>query len=468
MLKITLLTFLFLFIGQSRPLQAQNFPTTYWHDLADTSWYIPSDSIYYISSAEELAGISALVLDSVNFEHKHIELTADINLKGHLWTPIGYDLEHSFSGTVDGQNHTISHVLVNQPTKDFGGLFGSVLNASFKNIVIDSATIYSRGTTGGLVANLSTNSTVENCHVFNGYIHCESGQFGGIAGGLVGGLLTHSSISKSSFSGEVHGGDQIGGLVGTAWDDTVIETSYAEGLVSGENIVGGLVGYTTMNFPPVPNTVNVLKNSYSRANVIASGIIAGGLYAYPQTNGKIINCYSTGTVQAGQTAGGSIGSIEGQTTVLNTYFDTETSGMTTGLANQQTATTVEITAKTTAEMTSLTFVSLLNAQGETVWSSDASLNDGYPILVANNLSVDKRSVPQLKAKVYPTLVHSEVTVQSAVSVNYKLYDLLGKLLKSNAQEERVFQIPMNELAPGIYLLQLYNAESSLVQKIIRQ
>src|SRR5699024_3780089 len=118
--------------------------------------------------------------------------------------------------------YTISNLTVNQPEDDFVGFFGSVLNAEITNVRIDGAIIYGKSTVGGLVANLSTNSSIENSSIINGFVQCEEGFYGGIAGGLVGGLLTYSSVRASSFSGEVHGGHQIGGLVGTAWDTTMI------------------------------------------------------------------------------------------------------------------------------------------------------------------------------------------------------------------------------------------------------
>lgn len=275
---------------------------------------------------------------------------------------------------MEGNNHVISNVFVNRPENDFSGLFGAVISAEIKNLKIDHAIIHGQGTVAALTANLSTYSLVENCHVTNSKIYSAEGWGGGIAGGIAGGLLSNSTIKKSSYSGEVHGGDQIGGLVGTAWDTTLIEESFSEGLVSGGNIVGGLVGYCTMNFPPAPNTTNVVRNSYSRANVVGEGFAIGGFYGSPETNGAIENCYSTGTVNAPNadgSAGGFIGSIINNTTVSNAYYDSESREMTNAIGEyDENDPDIFVEAKTTEIMKSQEMVDLLNADQEGIWTID--------------------------------------------------------------------------------------------------
>ena len=68
-----------------------------WIDYADTGWYDSADEgdgvgprTYEISTAAELAGLAKLVNDGTeNFESQIIRLTADIDLAGKDWTPIG-------------------------------------------------------------------------------------------------------------------------------------------------------------------------------------------------------------------------------------------------------------------------------------------------------------------------------------------------------------------------------------------
>ena len=69
--------------------KAQDFPTSSWSDLADTSWYDSNESEFTLTTAEELAGVSQLVASGTTFAGKMINIVADINLDGNLWTPIG-------------------------------------------------------------------------------------------------------------------------------------------------------------------------------------------------------------------------------------------------------------------------------------------------------------------------------------------------------------------------------------------
>ena len=105
-------------------VQAQDLPVTEWKNLAETDWYSETESSFEISTAETLAGLSLLVSEGTTFEGKTIELIANIDLDGNLWTPIGPDIDNSFMGTFNGNDHVISNLIVNQPDEDFAGLSG--------------------------------------------------------------------------------------------------------------------------------------------------------------------------------------------------------------------------------------------------------------------------------------------------------------------------------------------------------
>lgn len=457
---------LFLFLVATSFLYAQQLPETSWNDVAQTAWFDESETLFEIATAEDLAGLSVLVADGIDFSDKIIKLTNDINLDGNLWQSVGPEISASFSGEFDGNDFILSNIIINQPEDDFAGFFGSVLNAKIKNVRIEGATVYGKSTVGGLVANLSTNSSIENSSITNGFVQCEEGFYGGIAGGLVGGLLTSSTVRTSSFSGEVHGGDQIGGLVGTAWDTTLIEECYSEGLVKGDNIVGGLVGYTTMNFPPVPDSRNILKNSYSRSNVVATGAMAGGLYGSPETNGGIENCYSTGTVEAQEDFGGSIGKIMYDTFVTNTFWDIESSGLTEGIGDSMPDPAISVEGKTTEEMKSEDMVSLLNADQGEIWTIDPEKNDGYPILTATTLSVPP-SIQLLEITIFPTITNQTIYLQSEISGNYTVIDMSGKILLGN-NFNRNTTIDVSALQSGSYLMVINHNNQKITKRFIKK
>ena len=86
-----------------------------------------------ISTVEELAAIND------NLSGNYV-LTADIDLAGAEWTPIGAyapsgesaeeqeipNAQTAFTGTFDGQGHTISNLVINQPEAWAQGLFGCI------------------------------------------------------------------------------------------------------------------------------------------------------------------------------------------------------------------------------------------------------------------------------------------------------------------------------------------------------
>ena len=69
-------------------------------------------------------------------------LSADINMAGKEWTPIGTDENNSYNGTFDGNGKTITGLTVNQSEKNYAGLFGclgsdgKVQNLTLENVHI--------------------------------------------------------------------------------------------------------------------------------------------------------------------------------------------------------------------------------------------------------------------------------------------------------------------------------------------
>lgn len=174
-----------------------------WNGTATEEVVPNAEGIYEISTAEQLAGLAALVngtakdtegnpIAAVNFSGKTIKLTADIDLGNQAWTPIGNgDSSFAFSGTFDGDGYTISGL--NVPDANAPGLFGCIFGTVQNLIVKGSVTVgdeadqgdYGEG--GGVVCD--NNGTVQNCG-FYGSVNDELGlAVGGVAGGGYGKVL---------------------------------------------------------------------------------------------------------------------------------------------------------------------------------------------------------------------------------------------------------------------------------------
>lgn len=286
---------------------------------------------YEIQNVEELI----LLADTVNikreaYEGKYFKLTSDINLSdgqmSGVWNVIGSNDVNKFKGHFDGNNKTIKG-LVSEPNSnsDYAvkGLFGYVENGSIKNLTLENVKVASINNKVGALAADIVSTSIENCHV-SGVVVGETSRATDVAGGLVGSATgTKSSISYSTFKGNVDAidyvgvgglvgkssnysisyssadatvkGAQAGGLVG-GFEQTneaiIIDSSYAAGEVVGDRYAGGLVGYVNSTDKGV-----IIKNSYAKSKVEGSENLAGIVASAVGTgNISIDNCYVTGTI----------------------------------------------------------------------------------------------------------------------------------------------------------------------------
>ena len=196
-------------------------------------------------------------------------LTADIDLTGKNWTPIGTSFSNKYTGTFDGGGHTIKGLTVT--TNDqFVGLFGSIGYAgTVKNVMMEDVQITSNRSSGfaGGVAGHS-DGTIENCSV--------SGSVSGTVyvGGVVGAQLS-GSITGCSSSVTVKGTTDVGSLVGQTNGGATLTACYATGNVTLEidpirNISGGgLVGM---------NGGSGILACYATGNVTSTGSSTGNVH----------------------------------------------------------------------------------------------------------------------------------------------------------------------------------------------
>ena len=206
---------------------------------------------------------------------KHFILTANLDLDPNLpgrkvfdkaviapdTDPAKYDFQGTrFTGVVDGNGHTISHLTINGV--GHLGLFGWLgVGAEIKNLgVVDVNVTGSGDRVGGLVG--TNYSSVTHCYS-TGAVSATGGEVGGLVGancyaavtdcysagtvtggGSVGGLVGNNmggTISCCYSTGDVSGNSGVGGLVGSIWGDVI--DCYSTARVSGKSGVGGLVGY---------------------------------------------------------------------------------------------------------------------------------------------------------------------------------------------------------------------------------
>ena len=260
---------------------------------------------YTVTSADGLKNIAKLVNEQWNLGI-NITLTADIDLSGIDWTPIGIDYNHQYKGTFNGGGHTITGLTVTT-SDQYAGLFGCIDDGgTVKNVKLEGVKIESDNGTSdvGGVAGYSYGN-IENCSV-SGSV--SGSGMNGIAGGVVG-LQVGGSLTGCSSSATVNAGSTAGGVAGGTNNGATLTACYATGDVTLEsinqygNFAGGVVG---------TNGGGILTACYAWGSVTGSG--SGTVYVGGVTGsndlGTLTACYhAKGTVSG---PGGATGGVAGR------------------------------------------------------------------------------------------------------------------------------------------------------------
>jgi hypothetical protein len=272
------------------------------------------------------------------------ELTGDITLPAG-WTPIGSGTA-PFTGTFDGKGHSITITSFPSAGVDisagFGlsnviarGLFAYTENAAVKNldIIVNLSSSFVINSTPiqfqlfGIVAAAAANTAFTNISISGGLDVDALSTDELTLGGIVGMLMTGSSITGCSMSGnvEISSGvgipsgneNNIGGLVGDARGGSIImgcSMTGEEMNVSGgnKNRIGGLAGHTKGSIINSFVSVNIDADSTaSSSGDVKVGGFAGELEG-DEGLAVIRESYSTGTVKGASTTGrASAGGIAG-------------------------------------------------------------------------------------------------------------------------------------------------------------
>jgi filamentous hemagglutinin family protein len=271
-----------------------------------------------------------------------------------------------FTGAFEGLGNTVSNLTVSG--KNYAGLIG-FSRGTIRDIGIIGGTETSdNATAGGLVG--ANNGTVANAF--------STANISGpsAVGGLVGSNGPTGTINNSYATGTISSESTFaGGLAGA--NEGIINDSYATGPVSGDFGIGGLVG---ISFGPTADIVASLSNVYATGPVSGRAEI-GGLVGDNQ--GAISSAYATGLVTVHNPSNNpsySIGGLIGQNDsgiISNSYWDTETTGMTIGIGTDSNAQSGNIADLTTAQLQS----GLPSGFDPAIWGSDPSINDGLPYLL---------------------------------------------------------------------------------------
>ena len=210
-------------IRNARDAEALGFDPKKWsytgdkHVLAfnEDSWYcrpgalppLPADGPLGGAAREKLSIGSVSELESfagrVNggdaaARNAEVTLTADLDLGGRSWTPIGIDKQRSFRGSFDGRGHCIRNFRVNDRQLQYRGFFG-VLEGGVYNLTVDCA-VRGGGVVGPLAGQL-LGGTIRCCGAVSSlHPSAKAEAVGGLVGISTGTIVLSYAAGRASFA----------------------------------------------------------------------------------------------------------------------------------------------------------------------------------------------------------------------------------------------------------------------------
>lgn len=300
--------------------------------------YTPEEMKYFADyvngnlTEDEKAGLE-ITDDTIVYLEKDLDLGArQVNgtlTTGTAWEPVGTEKEAKFTGTFEGNNHTIRGVYVKKEGK-FAGIFGN--SDTIQNLTVSSSYIEAaEPCAGGIVGALREGNLI-NCHNKGTKVITQKNYVGGIAG-----QSTGEKIQQCTNSGEITGKIEkdwglVGGIVGNTSANILECNNFGKINAEGSGN-GGIAGNSTgniekcMNFGIIDGGRN--SNGYgstggiaghssgtiikciNKGNINVKGVQNGGIAGGIETAGTIIKCINTGNINGDFQNGGIVGGLNG-------------------------------------------------------------------------------------------------------------------------------------------------------------
>ena len=300
---------------------------TYPGDITNGGMYDGSEANpYQVESIEDLVQFSTDVSNGTTYSKKYVLLSQDINfnesssyvdskttvygdinedgkvssLKEELTTGFGFipigNSKNYFSGTFNGNDKTISNLMINRENTDYVGLFSIVANLvknlNFKNSNIKGkdyvGVLAGRNTKKILNINLITSSVEGNASVgcVIGYsnantiisgINVEGGKIkgtdavGGVAGGIYASTSNGTKIMSALSKIDVEGNTNIGGIVGASsgYSENTIKGAYLGGNITFQKNGGRILGSNGST----PTGYAIASKSYLNGATVSSSTL---------------------------------------------------------------------------------------------------------------------------------------------------------------------------------------------------
>ncbi len=220
---------------------------------------------YTIGNLTQLKAFRDDVNAGNNYQGKFVELTADIDLNNEEWTPIA-----KFNGVFDGNDKTISNLVVNGEGKSDQGFFGNTNNGEIKNLTINNAKVTGRLNVG-VVAGTPYTSKYTNIKVTG-----------------------HVEVNGMAYVGGVGGKNAYANWTDITVDvdnDSYVKATSTEDGTAYRTYVGGVIGFNGEGG-------HTFKNISSNIKVIGDVCDIGGIFGILHYGNKVETVTFAGQVEA--------------------------------------------------------------------------------------------------------------------------------------------------------------------------
>ena len=223
---------------------------------------------YQIATAEQLDAIRN------NLGASYV-LVNDIDLSNYgNWIPIGDSSSSGFTGTLDGNGHSIQNMTITSSGLDYSAFIGSALNATVKNLSLTNVDIEVSDThcVAGIIGSAVDNCIIESCSV-SGNIRVTTARVELLIGGIVGSFANTSD--NSGYYPSISNSVNRAAITVDGPDFTTLLSC------------GGIAGYSNATISSCDNYGEI--HSISDNSIFAGGIVG-------DCSASVISCKNFGTV----------------------------------------------------------------------------------------------------------------------------------------------------------------------------
>ena len=186
------------------------------YDAAATFLNQDAEGNWLISSAADLIYFGATVNGGKTYQGETVLLTADIDMKGYSWIPVG-----SFGGTFDGNEKTISNLTITGET-NVAFFRNLAFTAVIKNVTFDGAQVSGNHYVAVVLAYETNNN--KNAQI-------------------LGVTVKNSTVTAKTLNND--DGDKVGAIVGYATTVKIDGCTVENTTVKGYRDVGGIIGFAS-------------------------------------------------------------------------------------------------------------------------------------------------------------------------------------------------------------------------------